>query len=200
MSNISRSAVVCMCVLLVFVALFTSCSPTQTSGKATPTKASVQKTPITPADQVKISDGMTEIVIDGDPGDWSEYPVSYEDPQGDHSGGGFDIIDVRAFSNDTFLYILIETSQPANDFSQLDLDIASGTEKYIISFSPQAGSNPFMGDVTSGEFKQIGEVTVGDYAIGDAVEIKIALDYFKYPDKVQVSNIRPMNGECCDEN
>ena len=59
-------------------------------------------TAVTPTSNPQI----TKITIDGKPLDWSGYPFLVADPAGDHKGGGFDIANVRAFTNNKYLYVL----------------------------------------------------------------------------------------------
>lgn len=139
----------------------------------------------------------TAIVIDGDPSDWGGYAILLEDPQGDFQDGGFDIAAVRAFTNDTYLYVLIETHFPAADFVQLDLDMRSGERKFVISFWP-SGQEPFMGEVTTGQWQEVGSVVGSDAAWGEAVEIKIPLSFFEDVLALELMNVRPMTGQCCE--
>jgi YVTN family beta-propeller protein len=138
----------------------------------------------------------TEITIDGDPSDWERYDVLITDPQNDHEGGGFDIAALRAFGNDKFLYALVETHRPPADYVQVDLEVSAGDREFIISFRPQEFSSGFMGDVTGGEFKEIGEVVGSQSAAGQAVEFKLPLSAFQTISDLSLS-VRPMAGECC---
>ncbi|GAB4546857.1 MAG: hypothetical protein Kow0063_41390 [Anaerolineae bacterium] len=149
--------------------------------------------PPQPATMVPTETGIT---IDGDPLDWEDYKVLLNDPEGDHEGGGFDIAALRAFSNDKFLYVLVETHQPPTDYVQVDLDVSAGGREFIISFQPQGFSSGFMGDVTSGEFEEIGEVKRSQSAAGQAVEFKLPLSAFEDTSDLTLS-VRPMAGECC---
>jgi len=138
---------------------------------------------------------VTQITIDGDPADWAGYDVLLTDPEGDHSGGGFDIAALRAFTNDQYLYVLIETHEPATDYVQVDLDVSAGGGMFIVSFPP--GAPGFMGEVTSGQFEGLGEVSGGQSAAGEAVEYKMPLSAFEDITYLRLG-VRVMGGECCD--
>jgi sugar lactone lactonase YvrE len=142
---------------------------------------------------------FTQIIIDGDPSDWESYEVIYTDTEGDYQDGGFDIAAIRAFTNDAYLYILIETYFPATDFVQLDLDVRSGARTFVISFWPGTGQEPFMGEVTTGEWTEVGPISNSASALGEAVEIKMPLVYFEDVADLQLRNVRPMGGQCCGE-
>ena len=176
--------------------IFSACGgaiSSQRSDVAIPTELTTAKS------EVSIS-AKTNITIDGSPEDWSNYQFSIDDPIGDNKKGGFDIISVRAFQNDAFLYILVEADQPPSDFIQLDLAIRSGQRTFLISFWPGTSNEPHMGEVTTGEWKDVGVVKDSQSALGKAVEIKMPLFYFEDPSDLELRNIRPMNGQCCAEN
>ncbi|MCD6475797.1 MAG: hypothetical protein J7K85_05970 [Anaerolineaceae bacterium] len=139
----------------------------------------------------------TNITIDGNPSDWGGYDVLLTDTEGDHDGGGFDIAAVRAFSNDQFLYVLIETHQLPTDYVQVDLNVFAGGKDYILSFQPQAFSTAFMGDVTSGQFEQIGQVAGSKSTAAEAVEYKMPLSAFKDTSNLKLG-VRVMGGTCCE--
>jgi len=66
----------------------------------------------------------TQIIIDGDPSDLDKYEVLMTDLEGDNRQGNFDITSFKAFANDKFLYILIETYSTPEDFVQIDYTIS----------------------------------------------------------------------------
>lgn len=139
----------------------------------------------------------TQIIIDGDPSDWANYDVLLTDPEGDHQGGGFDIANVSAFTNDQCLYMLIETHGPREDYVQLDLEIRSGNRMFVLASDPEAGTRINMGEIVGGEWVDIGEINGSD-SIGDqAIEIKVPLSAFDGATNLTL-NVRPMAGECCD--
>jgi hypothetical protein len=169
-------------------------APTQTESSPLPTgEPTAEPTQTTVPTPTPIPE--TEITIDGDPSDWERYDVLITDPQNDHEGGGFDIAAVRAFSNDKFLYVLIETHKPPSDYAQLDLDVSASGRDFIISFGG-FGPTGFMGEVTSGEFENIGNIVGSNSAIAEAAEIKIPLSAFEDTSNFDLG-VRPMGGECC---
>jgi len=139
----------------------------------------------------------TQITIDGDPADWSNYNVLFTDPAGDYVGGGFDIASVRVFANDRFFYLLIETHGPRHNYVQIDLELETGGRRFIVSFRPEEGGAASLGEVTTGEFIAVGTVTGSLSAAGQAVEFKMPLSAFESDASLVVINIHPMAGDCC---
>ena len=169
----------------------------QTEPPAPPTGTPVSPTPTpvpTPAEPA-----VTQITIDGDPVDWASQGVLLTDPAGDHQGGGFDIAAVRAFANDKFLYVLVETHGPREDYVQLDLEIGAGGRRFVIVFDPERGEPANMGEVTTGEWVDIGEVAGSGSAAAQAVEFKMPLAAFEDVTGLQLTDVRPMAGECCGD-
>ena len=171
-------------------------APTQTAEEPSPTEENPTVEPTETAQPTLAAPKETHVTIDGDPSDWEGYEVLLSDPEGDHQGGGFDIAALRAFSNDQFLYVLIETHQPPSDYAQVDLDASAGDRDFILSFRPQEFSSAFMGDVSSGEFEEIGDIAGSESAAGEVVEFKMPLSTFEDASNLRLS-VRPMGGECC---
>jgi sugar lactone lactonase YvrE len=171
--------------------------PTDTETPVPPTETLLPPTPTltpTPAGPT-----VTQVTIDGDPADWAGYDVALTDPEGDHSGGGFDIAAVRAFANDQFLYVLIETHEPRGEYVQLDLNIDAGGRSFVVTFKPEEGGPAVMGEMTPGGFVQIGDVPGSASAAGETVEFKMPLSAFEDTTGLALVNVRPMAGECCGE-
>ena len=139
----------------------------------------------------------TTIRIDGNPSDWEDYEILLTDVEGDHTCGEFDIVAVHAFTNDTFLYVLVESYQPPSDYVQVDLDLFTSGKDFLITFHPQDLSSGHMGDVTGGDYKEIGEIAGSMSAASEAAEFKVPLSAFGDIDEVRLG-IRPMSGECCE--
>lgn len=140
----------------------------------------------------------TKITIDGNPSDWEGLEILQTDAQGDHQGGGFDIAAVRAFANDQFFYLLIETYGLRQDYVQLDLEIRAGERLFVVSFNPEMGSAANMGEVTTGDWQEIGQVAGSLSAGGEAAEFKMPLAAFGETSQITLMGVRPMAGECCD--
>ena len=169
--------------------------PTETPSPTMPAPTAPVPTP-TPAEPA-----VTQITIDGDPADWAGYDVLVTDPAGDHQGGEFDVAAVRAFANDRFLYVLVETHGPRGDYVQLDLQFEAGGRRFVVTFNPERGEAANMGDITD-QFVPIGEMAGSVSAADQAVEFKMPLSAFKDTTGLTLSNVRPMmrlmTGECCD--
>ncbi len=148
-------------------------------------------------------EAITRVSIDGDAADWVNYEVSVTDPSGDHQGGGFDIAAVSVFANDEFLYVLVETHGPREDYEQIDLDIRAAGRQFVVSFSPEESGPGFMGDVTGGAYEFVGQVAGSSSAAAAAVEFRMPLSAFGDITKVRENNlvllnVRPMGGKCCN--
>jgi len=139
----------------------------------------------------------TQITIDGNPSDWESYEVLVTDPEGDHLGGGFDIAAIRAFVNDQFLYILIDTYVTPEDYEVLDMDILLGDKEFIINSSPHNGNTMFMGEIVDDEWIDHGEVVGGSIAANEGIEVKLPLSLFGEKQSLEL-RIRPTGGVCCE--
>jgi DNA-binding beta-propeller fold protein YncE len=168
-------------------------SPTEVAMAAEPTESPSP----TPEDPELIH---TQLTIDGDPSDWANYEVLINDPKGDHQNGGFDIAATRAFANDQYLYVLIETHEPPTDYVQVDLDIEAGERHFIVSFNPLENSSAFIGEIISNQFNLIGEVAGSSSAAAQATEFKVPLSALGDVVNLTLRDVRPMGGECCGEN
>ena len=162
----------------------------------TPTETIIEPSP-TPEEPELI---VTQLTIDGDPSDWADYEVLITDPEGDHQDGGFDIAAVRAFANDQYLYVLTETHEPSTDYMQVDLDIEAGERHFIVTFNPVENSSAVMGEIISNQFNPVGEVAGSSSAAAQAVEFKVPLSALGDAVDLTLRDVRPMGGECCDEN
>jgi hypothetical protein len=157
---------------------------------------------VAPTESVATEQGNEEkifssITIDGNPADWENYEMLTTDPAGDNQGGGFDITAVRAFMNDQFLYVLIETDHPAADYKQVDLNFTTGDKNYVVTVDPRENTPGWMGDATGGEWKDIGELAGGQSAVGEAIEYKMPLANLGNPPAISLV-VYPMAGECCE--
>jgi sugar lactone lactonase YvrE len=142
---------------------------------------------------------ITRVTVDGDPADWAGYDVLLTDPAGDTQAEGFDIASVRAFANDSYLYVLVETHGPRGEYAQLDLDIAAGGRTFVVSLKPEEGGGANLGETTSGQFVFRGDVQGSVTAAGQAVEFKMPLAPLESSVGLTLNNVRPMAGECCEE-
>jgi sugar lactone lactonase YvrE len=189
-------------VLLMLFSGLAACSASEvqtvapTSPEKHATATTVRPSPVAEPPEPAI----TQVDIDGDSSDWVDYDVLSTDPEGDHEGGGFDIAALRSFTNDTFLYILIETHSPRSDYIQLDLVIEADESTYVISTKPEEGGQAVMGDITGGGFVNLGDVDGSISAALDAVEFKMPLSSLGDAKHITLKDVRPMGGECCDQN
>ena len=188
-------------VLLVLLAA--CCTPKiKEEPQTQPTEKAVQNVArsSTEKEEEKAEPAVTGITIDGDPSDWENYEILFTDPEGDDQGGDFDIAVVRAFINNQFLYMLIETYEPPTEYIQIDFDLMAGNRHFIASFKPVKESPASLGEIISDQFNSIGEIAGSSSAFDQALEFKVPLSALGNTDSITLHDVRPMGGECCDEN
>ncbi|MBI1258727.1 MAG: SH3 domain-containing protein [Chloroflexi bacterium] len=125
-----------------------------------------------PADQYPaLPSGMTWIALDGSISDWPENaPVTSDDPA-DASILSLNLQQVRAISNDSYLYMSVETVAQANPDAQIDLE-----------FDTTGGGQPdtFVSMRPGHVFAQSGDqpaalIPDADMGIGDVIELRLPL-------------------------
>jgi sugar lactone lactonase YvrE len=162
-------------------------SPTKEQSTIEPTMTAIQK-----PEQPEVA--FTQIEIDGDASDWAKYDILINDPEGDHEGGGFDVSNIKAILNDKYLYVLIETHSERHDYTQVDLELSNGDRQFVVSFRPEEGGFANMGEVTTGEWKNIGEISNSQSTSGEAIEFKMPLSAVDYTTELTLLMVRPMGG------
>ena len=142
----------------------------------------------------------TMVFIDGQAGDWVEYPILLTDWEDDADQGGFDLKAVRAFSNDQYLYLMLEGYGEITEYVQIDLHIdinSDGDHDYVVTFQPGTGQHD-LGDLTSGDLFW-GSMADASSAEGEVVEFKMPLTFLGGSDQFLLKSIRVMGGTCCEE-
>ncbi|KPK92263.1 MAG: hypothetical protein AMJ88_11415 [Anaerolineae bacterium SM23_ 63] len=140
----------------------------------------------------------TRVLIDGLVDDWAIYPTLLTDWEDDASMEGFDLKSIRAFTNDQYLYLMLDFYGVIGDYELIELDIdinSDGAQDYIISFDPRlseheledfTGSDPFT-SLMMGTFSAEGEV----------VEVKLPIGLLGGVENLIIREMRVMAGECC---
>lgn len=142
----------------------------------------------------------TRVLIDGQAGDWVEYPILLTDWEDDADQGGFDLKGVRAFSNDQYFYLMLEGYGEIKEYVQIDLHIdvnSDGDQDYEVTFQPGAGEHD-LGDLTSGD-PVWGLLANTSSAEGEVIEFKMPLTFLGGSDQFILKSIRVMGGTCCEE-
>ena len=137
------------------------------------------------------------ITIDGDSSDWQDMPALLSDAPDDHQGGGVDISSVHAAVDDENLYVLIQTHQTPTDFVQIDLEVKTAEEQFIISFHPNKNPRGNLGRIKNNQFEPLGDVVGGQSAMADSIEYALPIELLGDISELQI-NIRPMAGTCCE--
>ncbi len=183
------------------VLLYTVLIAALVSGCASPQAATQPPTEEPAATATEASPGVTDITIDGDPSDWEGYPVAVEDSVGD-STGNVDVKSIRTFTNDRFLYLLVEVEGEIGSYVQLDVDFNPGSDgwpDYMANAYPN--NQDFIPHVAKIENQQFNHLqnTTGEVAQGQAFELRFPLDLFGNTQIITL-RVRVMDGECCEAN
>lgn len=141
----------------------------------------------------------TRVLIDGHVEDWANYPTLLTDWEDDAIIEGFDLKSVRAFTNDLYLYLTIDSYGAIGEYSQIDLDIdidSDGAQDYKISFDPRLSEHE-LEDFTGGE--SFTSLMMDSFsAEGEVVEVKLPIGLLGGVENFIIREIRVMAGECCD--
>jgi len=140
------------------------------------------------------------VLIDGQAGDWIEYPILLTDWEDDADQGGFDLKAVRAFSNDQYLYLMLEGYGEITEYVQIELHIdvnSDGDQDYVVTFQPGTGQHELKG-LTSGDLFW-GLMADASSAEGEVVEFKMPLTLLGGSDQFILKSIQVMGGTCCED-
>ena len=142
------------------------------------------------------------IVIDGDPQEWEPFPIVHNDPEGDNTSYEYDISTVKAFANNDTrtLYILVESYIPPQDITSIELDLLYNDALYRLGIIP---GNEVPGVLAreneDGEWEVVNDRVQTNLAVGDAIEMSIAIDEFPATKDLKISNLHIMGGVCCNQ-
>gem|GEM_PF-2548052 len=142
----------------------------------------------------------TTVLIDGQAGDWVEYPILVTDWEDDADQGGFDLKSVQAFTNDQYLYLMLDSYGEIGEYVQVNLYIdvdGDGDQDYMVTFQPGTGQHD-LGDLTSGD-PVWGLLIDASSAEGEVVEFKMPLTFLGSSDQFILKSIQVMGGTCCEE-
>jgi DNA-binding beta-propeller fold protein YncE len=200
-----------MCIILLVAVILSSCKSTTPGilligGPITitppPTEAVPRSDTPIPSEipTVTPEPTTTRIFIDGYAGDWEIYPILLTDWEDDASMEGFDLKSVRAFTNDQYLYLMLESYGEIGDYVQIDLIIdinGDGAEDYIVSFQPRSSQHE-LGNFTGGD--PFWSLMMGcSSAEREIVEIKLPIGFLGGTENFIIRDIRVMAGECYEE-
>ncbi|UCF60345.1 MAG: hypothetical protein JSV37_11335 [Anaerolineaceae bacterium] len=155
---------------------------------ATPILPTITPTPTT-----------TQVLIDGLVEDWVIYPTLLTDWEEDAIAEGFDLKSVRAFTNDHYLYLMLDSYGLFGDYVLIELDIdidSDGTQDYIVRFDPRLSEHE-LENFTSGE--SFRSMMMGTFsAQGEVVEVKLPIGLLGGVENFIIREIRVMTGVCCE--
>jgi len=139
------------------------------SATAKPTATSIPPSPtIAPTATPRV----TNIVIDGDSGDWGNYEAVASDPPGDAPQGSPDVEEVRAVVNDQYVYVFIKLVDSAVT-GKFDLGFetsGSNPPDYYVTVWPREERNVYSAD--GGSYVPNDAIAT---AQGDVVEVRFPL-------------------------
>lgn len=117
---------------------------------------------------------QTKVVIDGKGEDWATYMPIVSDFKDDEAPGSPDIGEVRAFCNDTYLYVNIKLNKDgATDHYDLLLNLGSDFNfDYQLSIRPEMNEARFSTFPVTAEMNLIDGVTSAE---GEVIEVKMPL-------------------------
>lgn len=126
-----------------------------------------------PAEQwPALPQGFTWIAIDGQQADWQQFAGSaVADDRGDALDPALDITRTQAFSDDDYLYILVETAETPVASARVALTLSADTEG-VADVLLVAGP-PGVYRVESGSAETL--IADGDAATGSALELRVPL-------------------------
>jgi DNA-binding beta-propeller fold protein YncE len=141
----------------------------------------------------------TRVLIDGLVDDWAIYPTLLTDWEDDAIAEGFDLKSVRAFTNDHYLYLMLDSYGVLGDYVQIELDIdidSDGAHDYIVSFDPRLSEHE-LENFTSSE--PLRSLMMGTFsAEGEVVEVKLPIGLLGGVENFIIREIRVMVGQCCE--
>jgi hypothetical protein len=114
--------------------------------------------------------GFTWIAVDGDVSDWNATIRTIGDEAGDHSLHALNIRGIRAFRNDNYLYLAVETEMPPLPDSQLEIRFDTNQDR---STDTEIVINVQTAGVWQGDNTQaIPDAAMG---VGQSIEVRIPL-------------------------
>jgi hypothetical protein len=118
-----------------------------------------------------LADTYTQLALDGAPDDWADREALFEDSNGDGPAPEYDIQTVRAFRDDSFLYLLIETAASPTPDTRLTLDLETNSDGVIdlsLMLTPdQASWHSATAAPTA--------IPDGDLVTGQVIEVRLPL-------------------------
>ena len=113
-----------------------------------------------------LPDNMTWINLDGSGGDWPSFAHATNNPN-----NGASVMQVRAFRNSAYLYLLIETAQPPDPDSHLTIEVDSNSDGQVDrKITIDAHSASYM--ATNGTAVPLPDAVL---AVGQTIEARIPL-------------------------
>ena len=181
--------------ILVILAIGSGCTP-DIPPELTPTKAvnspvSSTSTPTLTSSPSPEPTKITNIVIDGQPDDWSgrEFPVS--DPPTDGTSGYLEIVAGTIFLNRDAVYFMLEFADPTASFVLFDINIQVDGKPLQIGWQP-GQMKVLKVDWSSGEGKRLGWTENTTYAFESVLEGRIDLDDLGNPGTISGFSVMVM--------
>ncbi len=185
--------------ILIFMGIvLTCCNSKEITVSEEPTIQATQPQ-ITPSPTPK-EIGITKIEIDGELDDWAHYEILSEDESGDSESGEFDIKSVKAFTNDQYFYLMIDTTRRIGEYVQIDLDIdinGDGRMDYMAVFRPRTEDDSILMNQNADEENPV-TFNPDNFAEGDGIEFKMPISIIENQHNFTITNLRIMKGVCCD--
>ena len=112
--------------------------------------------------------GYTWLLLDGDGADWDQSLPVFEDVTAEVAVASYDLLEVRTFHNDNYVYALIDTALPPLPDTQVEVIFdANGPEATVVLNEETGGSLLVDGNTVS--------IPDAAIAIGEMIEIRIPI-------------------------
>ena len=157
----------------------------------------VEPTAVTLLDKTALAETTTEtnIEIDGLASDWENRTLYISDRSGDSMAGFLDLTNGYAFVNQDALYFLVETADPDQSFSQIDINIKADGNDYKIFWKP-GDFGSYVG-VNEDNYLLFEPTVYTQIAYVKVVEGRIDLRDLGSPEEISLESVNIMAGDCC---
>lgn len=141
---------------------------------------------------------MTEITIDGDPGDWADYPVVKRDPLGDSEQGVLDFGDLHLFRNRDAVYLMAELGDPSAGFKEIAFSFKMVDRYLYMDWNGSSRDGHIAQEnLEHYDWADLGTAGYTRIALGSVLEARIDLRDLGMPQEMVLDAIQVQTGDCC---
>ncbi|MBN1564147.1 MAG: SH3 domain-containing protein [Anaerolineae bacterium] len=117
-----------------------------------------------------LGSNYTQLALDGQADEWGDVPTLFEDPA-DDAAANYDIQAIRAFRDDSFLYLTVETTGAPTHDTRLSLDLETTSDGVIdltLLITPDQA-------IWSNQTETRVPIPDGQLVMGDGIEVRLPL-------------------------